>query len=104
MSSDDSAVWRARAEEMRRLVDTAQGQISKELLLRIAEDYERFARMIEQRPNRFLPPEEAVPPEVKQYGERKPSTGAPPLIPDAVPEFLRRRAATASGTGDDEEN
>ena len=55
MSAEDSALWRARAKEMRALVDTAQGRISKELLIRIAEDYERFAQSIEERPNRFVP-------------------------------------------------
>jgi len=102
MSRDDSAVWRARAEEMRRLVDTAEGRVSKELLLRIAEDYEWFARSIEQRPNRFLPAEDAVPAEVKRFGERIASAGAPPLIPDTVPDFLKRGPAMAEQPADDE--
>jgi hypothetical protein len=104
MSRDDSSIWRARAEEMRRLVDKAEGRISKELLLRIAEDYELFAQSIEQRPDRFLPPEEAVPAEVRRFGQRKASVGAPPLIPDAVPEFLRRARSTAQEPSDDQDS
>jgi len=95
MSRDESAMWRARAEEMRALADAAEGRISKELLLRIAEDYERFAQSIEGRPDRFVPAPEIVPAEVKQYGKR--STGAPaPELPEIeLPEFLKRRPADA---------
>lgn len=95
MSRDDSAVWRARAQEMRALVESAEGQISKELLLRIAEDYERFAQSIEERPNRFVPAPEIVPSEVRQYGERGRSIGAPPAEPIDLPDFLKRRPAEA---------
>jgi hypothetical protein len=95
MSRDDSAVWRARAKEMRALADAVEGRISKELLLRIAEDYEWFAQTIEERPNRFVPAPEIVPAEVRQYGTR--SIGAPsPDLPDIdLPEFLKRRPAEA---------
>ena len=96
MSRDDSSIWRARAEEMRRLVDEAEGRISKELLLRIADDYEWFARSIEPRPGRFPPPDDTVPAEVRRYGQRMASAGAPPLIPETIPEFLRRARATAA--------
>jgi hypothetical protein len=95
MSRDDSAVWRARAEEMRALVDTAEGRISKELLLRIAEDYEWFAQTIEERPNRFVPAPDIVPAEVRQYGERGRSMNAPPSEPLDLPDFLKRRPAKA---------
>src|SRR5262245_8532957 len=102
MSHDDSAVWRARAKAMRALVDTSQGQISKELLLRIAEDYERFAASIEERPDRFVPPEE-VPLEVKQFGRRTPSTRAPSLVPeDEIPDFLKLKLTTAPGRSDND--
>ena len=99
MSRDDSKVWRARAAQMRALVDKAEGRISKELLLRIAEDYELFARSIEQRPDRFLPSPDLVPAEVRQYGHRIKSPGAAPsVVPDAdvrpIPEFLRNRSKT----------
>src|SRR5262245_54131695 len=105
MSSDDSAIWRARAAEMRALVDKAEGRISKELLLRIAEDYEWFARSIEQRPNRVLPPEDAVPAEVRPYSSRPGPTDAPPLIPDdEIPNFLKRAPAKTHGRLDDDEN
>lgn len=95
MSLDDAKVWRARAEEMRTLVDVAQGRISKELLLRIAEDYEWFARSIEERPDRFVPSPETVPPEVAQYGERGPSIVPPSESEIDIPQFLKQRPADA---------
>lgn len=106
MSLDDSKVWRVRAAQMRALVDTAQGRISKELLLRIAEDYELFAQSIEQRPDRFLPSPDLVPAEVKQYGQRvKPLVAAPSVAPDGdlpeIPQFLRRRNTSAGEPSDD---
>ena len=103
MSHDDSAAWRARAQEMRSLVDAADGRISKELLLRIAEDYEWFADSIEQRPNRFLPPEEVVPAEVRIFGNRtRPAGAAPSLVPDQdIPDFLRDTRAPAREPSDD---
>lgn len=106
MSIDESKVWRARAAQMRALVDKAQGRISKELLLRIAEDYEQFAQSIEQRPDRFLPSPDLVPAEVRQYGHRIKSLGAAPsVIPDddirQIPDFLRQPRAPADEPSDD---
>jgi hypothetical protein len=95
MSRDDSAAWRARAEEMRALVDTAEGRISKELLLRIAEDYEWFAQIIEERPNRFVPAPDIVPAEVRQYGERGRSARPAEFRDPDPPSFLKRRPAKA---------
>ncbi|MBX9773027.1 MAG: hypothetical protein K2Y71_01335 [Xanthobacteraceae bacterium] len=90
---------------MRQLVDAAEGRISKELLLRIAEDYEAFADSIEQRPNRFLPPEDVVPAEVRKFGTRTRSVGtAPSLVPEQdIPKFLKRTPASASEPSDDDE-
>jgi hypothetical protein len=85
---------------MRALVDRAQGRISKELLLRIAEDYEAFADEIEQRPNRFVFPEEAVPAEVRK---RPTAVGAAPSLVPAqdFPEFLKRTPAPAKEPSDE---
>src|SRR5262245_30447745 len=90
MSRDDSVHWFARAEEMRGFAETAKGGISRQLMLRIAEDYERFARAIAQRPNRFPPPPAAVPAAVRLYGRRNNATGASPRgTPEmAIPRFL----------------
>src|SRR3954469_16589427 len=52
--SDHSTYWHTRAEQMRALASEAKGEISKHVMSRIADDYERFAQTIEQRPNRFL--------------------------------------------------
>ena len=41
--------WRDRAREMRALADQANDNISKEMMLRIAEDYERLAFRAELR-------------------------------------------------------
>jgi hypothetical protein len=88
---------------MRALVYSADGRISKELLLRIADDYEAFADSIEQRPNRFLPPEEVVPAEVRQYGTRgHPSDTAPSLVPEDIPDFLKRPSMAREPSDDNE--
>jgi hypothetical protein len=99
MSYDDASHWRTRAEEMRVLAEKMKDGISKHVMRRIAEDYERFARTVEQRPNRFLSTSAVVPDEVRQFGTRKNSVGAPqPRIPD-VPSFLKRGPATAEELG-----
>ena len=90
MSHHNSTQWRARAKETRILAEKMKGEISKHLMLRIAEDYERLARTVEHRPNRFAA-------EVSQYGSRKKAAGAPPpKLPDLeLPSFLKRGPATA---------
>lgn len=101
MSCDDSVHWRARAEQMRGFAEAAKGGISKHLMRRIAEDYDRFALMIEQRPNRFPPVPAVVPAMVRLYSRRKNSAGAPPPgSPDfAIPGFLKRGPATEDDLG-----
>jgi hypothetical protein len=100
MSFDDSVHWLARAAQMRGFAEETKGGISKYVMRRIAEDYERFARTIEPRPNRFPPAPAAVPAEVRFYGCKN-SAGAPPRrFPDLViPSFLKRGAATPDGFG-----
>jgi len=46
---DDPAHWRGRAEEARTLADEMSDEISRQLMLKVAEDYERLARHAEQR-------------------------------------------------------
>jgi hypothetical protein len=104
MSREESAFWRARAEQLRAVAKTMEEGIAREVVYRIAEDYELFAQSIEQRPNRFLPPEEVVPPEVEQYGGRKRSPGAaPPLVPEDIPKFLKGASTEGDGPFGDEE-
>ena len=100
MSYDCSIQWRARAEQMRALAEETTGGISKHVMRRIAEDYERFARTIESRPNRFPPAPAALPPEVRLYGCKN-STGAPPRMSRelVIPGFLKRGPAIADETG-----
>ena len=96
MSCDDSIHWRVRAEEMRSLAEAARGGISKQLMHRIAEDYERFARMVEERPNRFLAVPPILPVEVRRFAPCKGSSGASLRIVDLeIPDFLKRGPATA---------
>jgi hypothetical protein len=104
MSREESAFWRARAEQLRAVAKTMEEGIAREVVYRIAEDYEMFAQSIEQRPNRFVPPEEIVPPEVEQYGGRKGSPGAPPpLVPEDIPTLLKRAHTEGNGPlGDDQ--
>jgi hypothetical protein len=98
MSCDDSIHWRARAEEMRVLAEEVSGGISKHVMQKIAEDYERFARMIEERPNRFLaipPVPPVLPADVRRFAPCKSSVGAPRRVIDLeIPGFLKRGPAT----------
>jgi hypothetical protein len=100
MSFDDSVHWLARAAQMRGFAEETKGGISKHVMRRIAEDYERFARTIESRPNRFPPAPAAVPLEVRLYGCKN-STGAPPRMFQelVIPGFLTRGPAIADETG-----
>jgi hypothetical protein len=100
MSYDDSTRWRARAEEMRALAEQMRGEISEHVMHRIADDYERFARMVEHRPNRFLAMPPVVPAEVKRFAPCKNSFVAPPRVIDLeIPRFLKRGPATADEVG-----
>jgi hypothetical protein len=97
MSYDDSIHWRVRAEEMRALAEAMTGGISKHVMHRIAEDYERFARMVEERPNRFLAIPPVPPAEVRRFAPCKDSGSAPPGSIDLeLPSFLKRGPATAA--------
>jgi len=98
MSYNDPTPWRARAKELRALAETTKGGISKHMLCKIAEDYERFARTVEQRPNRFPSNPAIVPPEVRQFALRSnPFTAPQARIPDSeIPGFLKRRRDSRS--------
>jgi aromatic ring-opening dioxygenase catalytic subunit (LigB family) len=45
----DAQHWRDRAEEARRLAEQMNDDVSKEMMYRIAEDYERLAARAELR-------------------------------------------------------
>ena len=46
---NDPEHWRQRAEEIRTLADDMKDEISKQMMLRIAQDYERLAARAQQR-------------------------------------------------------
>jgi hypothetical protein len=48
-SVDDPAHWRVRAEEARTLADEMSDEISRKMMLQIAEGYERLAKRAEER-------------------------------------------------------
>ena len=54
-SINDPEHWRARAEEMRRLAEDINDAATKEMMLRIARDYENLAVRAKERSKR--PPE-----------------------------------------------
>ena len=77
MSYEESIRWRARAEQMRALAEEMRGGISKHVMHRIAENYERFARTVEDRPNRFLAILPVFRADVRRLAPCKDSVGAP---------------------------
>jgi len=46
---NDPAHWHRRAEEMRKLADLASDEVSKQMMLAIAKDYDRLAERAQQR-------------------------------------------------------
>ena len=46
---NDPDHWRGRAEEARTLADTMSDEVSKRMMLKIAEDYEHLAKRAEER-------------------------------------------------------
>jgi len=101
MSCDPSTHWRTRAEETRALAKTMSDGISKQLMHRIAADYERLAQSVEHRPNRFSPILADVPAEVRQFASLKNSISAPARYLDLeLPSFLKRGPATAAELGE----
>ena len=46
---DDLEFWRFRAEEVRRIADDMKVVEAKAIMTRIAADYERIAKLVEQR-------------------------------------------------------
>jgi hypothetical protein len=51
-SVNDPEHWRAHAEEMRRLAEDIKDAATKEMMLRIARDYEKLAVRAEERSKR----------------------------------------------------
>jgi hypothetical protein len=95
---------------MRALAAKTTGGISKHLMHKIADGYERFAQTIEQRPNRFPQTPAAVPIEVRRFAPwKKPAAtkSADAKSPGAsresggpeLPGFLKRGPAAADDLG-----
>jgi hypothetical protein len=117
MAYSDPAHWRGRAKEMRVLAEQMDECVSKQMVHRIAEDYERLAQTAEQRVKDAPPPPVAktaaktaikttintvvVPAEARRFAPRRKLVGTPPrLVPDLqIPGFLKRGPATAEEVG-----
>ena len=54
-SVDDPAHWRGRAEGARTLADEMSDEISRAMMLEIAEGYERLAKHAEERARKRVP-------------------------------------------------
>jgi hypothetical protein len=103
MSFNNSMHWRGRAEELRGLAGQMPESVSKQLMRKIAENYECLARTAEQRVNHF-PPDllgKVVPGEVRQFArQKKPVIEAPQKISGPeIPRFLKRGPAMAEAVG-----
>jgi len=104
MSYDDPTHWHERAKEMRVLAEQMDECVSKQMMRRMAEDYECLALAAEQRAKRFpanpVPKTPAVPAEMRRFTSRKNRACAPPSIFDLeIPSFLKRGPATAKELG-----
>jgi len=103
MPYSDPAYWRGRAEETRVLAEQMQECVSKQMMRRIAEDYERLARTAEQRAKE--PPLKpalvpaVVPTAPRQFARRGHRIVAPPAGIPEIPRFLKRGPATAEEVG-----
>ena len=51
---DNPGYWQARAEEARVVAESLQDPTSREIMLRIASDYERMAEKAEERSKRKI--------------------------------------------------
>lgn len=92
MSYNDPTHWRARAEDMRVLAERMKGAISRHMMHRIADDYERLAQTVEQRVDPFPPNPALLPAKLRPFARRR-HAGSAPLagFSDAeIPGFLRQ--------------
>jgi hypothetical protein len=102
LSYSDPMHWRGRAEEMRALGERMRECVSKHMMFRMAQDYERLARTAEERMKGSSPSlvdkTAVVPAAARQFARRKKPVGAPPagLFSDLpLPRFLRRGPMSA---------
>jgi hypothetical protein len=47
--TNDPKLWRTRANQIRDLAERMQDQLAKDVMLRVADDYERLAQEVEKR-------------------------------------------------------
>jgi len=96
MSHDDSAHWHCRAKEMLARAERMDECVTKQVLRRAADAYERLARTAEQRAKRFplnpLSTTLVLPAEARRFAPRKDRIGAQQARAPSfeIPSFLRR--------------
>ena len=102
MSYNDPTHWRGRAKELRGLADEMHESVSKQLMRKMADDYDHLARTAERRareaPPKPFPNIDVLPAEVRQFARRKLVRLSRTSISE-IPGFLKRGPARADEVG-----
>jgi len=103
MSYNDPTHWRVRAKQMRVQAEQMNESVSKQLMRKIADDYDHLARTAERRakdsPSKPFPNLEVLPVEVRLFARRKLGKPVDRTSGSEIPGFLKRGPASAKEVG-----